>query len=81
MHCPEVAMGRGTVLPRIALGARHPLETAVADDNGTGAAEAAIAALSFGFLFVCMLGLLAIADAGDQATLATVAATNFTRIR
>lgn len=37
----------------------------------TGAREASIAACSFAFLFVCMLGLLAIADAGDQAALVT----------
>jgi len=42
---------------------------------------AAVAALSFGLLFVCMLGLLAISDIGDAAIVATVGATNlkFTR--
>lgn len=47
----------------------------------TGAAEAAVAALSFGLLFVCMLGLLAISDIGDPAVVATVGATNFPDIR
>jgi hypothetical protein len=33
----------------------------------TGAREAFLAALTFGVLFVTMLGLLAVSDAGDYA--------------
>ena len=47
----------------------------------TGAAEATVAALSFAFLFVCMLGLFAVSDLGDPATVATVAVTNLPDIR
>ena len=49
--------------------------------NGAGKREAHIAALSFGFLFVCMLALVAISDIGDPAIVATVGATNLPDIR
>jgi hypothetical protein len=48
----------------------------------TGAREASIAAWCFGLLFLSMLGLLAIADAGDQAAVATtMASVNLAEIR
>jgi hypothetical protein len=49
----------------------------------TGAREASIAAWCFGLLFLSMLALLAIADAGDQAAVATttMASVNLPEVR
>jgi len=42
----------------------------------TGAREAALAAWTAGILFLCMLGLLAVSDAGDRAVLISSTATS-----
>ena len=47
----------------------------------TGGREASLVAWTVGLLFVCMLGLLAIADIADNRNDATVAATNLPEIR
>ena len=49
--------------------------------NQNGEREAHIAALSFGLLFMCMLGLLAISETGNQTTVTAVAVTDLPHIR
>jgi hypothetical protein len=41
-----------------------------------GAREAALAAWAAGILFLCMLGLLAVSDAGDRSVLTSSMATS-----
>jgi hypothetical protein len=43
----------------------------------TGAREASIAAYCFALLFMCMLGLLAVSDVGNQTVVTNMAAASF----
>jgi hypothetical protein len=52
------------------------------DHDPTGAREAFLAALTFGVLFVTMLGFLAVSDVGDHAaTTSSVASITFPEFR